>query len=160
MKRALFAVAGLLGLCLSLSAQPTQSLEQFQFDGTTLNRPFPRLPSLDLADRQLFSLSTTFGLMQPTVDFLPSFNPVERQSAASSAIPDPKNSLDSVAEIRPPDRIHVGGEVGFLYGRSSGKYGREFESGYVIGEIGNDYFHFTVGTSYERSSGRVPRWGR
>jgi hypothetical protein len=158
-KRALFAVAGFLGLCHFLSAQPTQNSEQLQFDGSTLNRPFLRLPSLDLADRQLFSLSTAFGLMQPTVDFLPPFNPVEPQSFAFPTMPGRTNSRDNAVELRSPDRIYTGGEVGFLYGRSSGKYGREFEQGYVIGEIGNDYFHLTVGTAYERSSGRLPRWG-
>ena len=156
-KRALFAVAGFLGLCLSLSAQPTQSLEQFPFNGSTLDRPFLPLPPLNLADQQRFSFAT-FSWQTP-VNFLPSFSPKEPRSVASSAIPDSKNSLDTV-ELRARDRVYVGGEVGFLYGRSSGKYGREFESGYVIGEIGNDYFHLTVGTSYERSSGRVPRWGR
>jgi hypothetical protein len=154
-KRALFAVAGFLGLCLSLSAQQTQSPEQLLFNGSTLNRPF-----LTLADQQNFFFSTAFGRLQPTADFLPSFNPAAPRSGAFPALPDSKNSLDNAVEMRAPDRIYAGGQVGFLYGRSSGKYGREFESGYIIGEIGNDYFHFTVGTSYERSSGRVPRWGR
>jgi hypothetical protein len=97
--------------------------------------------------------------MQPTVDFLPPFNPVEPQSFAFPTMPGRTNSRDNAVELRSPDRIYTGGEVGFLYGRSSGKYGREFEQGYVIGEIGNDYFHLTVGTAYERSSGRLPRWG-
>ena len=97
--------------------------------------------------------------MQPTADFLPAFNPVQPQSVASPNV-SRKNSLDDVVDVRSPDRIRVGGEVGFLYGRSSGKYGREVEAGYVIGELGNDIFHLTVGTSYERSSGHVPRWGR
>jgi len=159
-KRALSAVAGFLGLCLSLSAQQTQSSEQLLFDGSTLNRPLLRLPSLDLADRQLFSLSTTFGLMQPAVDFLPPFSPAEPESFAFPTTPSRTNSRDNVAEIKSQDRIYTGGEMGVLYGKSSGKYGREFEQGYFIGEIGNDMFHITVGTAYERSSGRVPRWGR
>ena len=159
-KRALFAVAGFLGLGLSVSAQQTQSLEQLQFDGRTLNRPVLRLPSLDLADRQLFSLSTTFGLMQPTTDYLPSFNPVEPQRVHSSAISDPKDSLDNVVEMRVANRVYVGGEVGFLYGRSSGKYGREDFQTYIIGTVGNEKFSITAGYLHQESSGRVPRWRR
>jgi hypothetical protein len=157
-KRALFAVAGFLGLCLSLSAQPTQSLEQFPFTGSTLDRPFLPLPALTLADQERFSF-LAFSWQTP-VDFLPSFNPTEPERVARPTLPGRGDPHDNVGEMRAPDRVYVGGEVGFLYGRSSGKYGREFESGYVIGEIGNDYFHLTVGTSYEKSSGRVPRWGR
>ena len=98
--------------------------------------------------------------MQPTADFLPTFNPVQPQSAASPNVPRHRDSLDDVVELRSPDRVYYGGEIGFLYGRSSGKYGVEYERGYIIGEVGNDKFHLTVGTSYERLSGRVPRWGR
>jgi hypothetical protein len=158
-KRALSAVAGFLGLCYSLSAQQTQSPEQLQLDGSTLNRPFLGLPSLTLADRERVSFSTAFTWQTP-VDFLPPFNPVEPQSLAFPTLPGLKNSPDNVVEMRPQERIYASGEMGVLYGRSSGKYGREFEQGYIIGEVGNDYFHITVGTSYERSSGRVPRWGR
>ena len=98
--------------------------------------------------------------MQPTADFLPTFNPVQPRSAASPNVPRRRDSLDDVVELRSPDRVYYGGEIGFLYGRSSGKYGIEYERGYIIGEVGNDKFHLTVGTSYERFNGRVPRWGR
>jgi hypothetical protein len=158
-KRALFAVAGFLGLCHSLFAQQTQGPEQRLFDGGTLDRPFLRIPSLTLADQERVSFLTAFSWQTP-VDFLPSFNPVEPQSVALPTTPGRRNSPDDAVELRAPDRIYAGGEVGILYGRSSGKYGREFEQGYIIGELGNDKFHITVGTSYERSSGRVPRWGR
>ncbi len=55
---------------------------------------------------------------------------------------------------------HASGEVGFLYGRSSGKYGVTTEQGYIIGEVGDDHFHITVGASHEESSGRLPRFVR
>jgi hypothetical protein len=98
---------------------------------------------------------------QTPVSFLPSFSPKEpRRNVSSSTFPDSKNPLDNTVELRARDRVYVGGEIGFLYGKSTGKYGRDFESGYVIGEIGNDYFHFTVGTSYTRSSGSGPSWRR
>src|ERR1700730_2742400 len=76
-KRALSAVAGFFGCCLSLSAQQTQSPEQLLFDGSTLNRPF-----LTLADRERFSFMTAFRWQTP-VDFLSPFNPVEPRSVAS-----------------------------------------------------------------------------
>ena len=55
------------------------------------------------------------------------------------------------------NRIQTGGEVGFFYGRSSGKYGREDYSAHIIGGIGNERFNLTVGASYTESEIRVPR---
>jgi hypothetical protein len=153
-KRALFAVAGFLGLCLSLSAQQTPSTGPLQFDGGTLNRPF-----LTLADRERFSFMTAFNWQTP-LDFLPSFNPVESRSVASSATRDPKDSLDNAVEMRASDRIYASGEVGFLYGKSSGKYGREDFQTYIIGTVGTEKFSITAGYLHQESSGRVPRWGR
>lgn len=158
-KHALFAVAGVLGLCYSLCAQQMENAGPLQFEGGTLNRPFLRVPSLTLTDRDRVSFLTAFSWQTP-LDFLPSFDPVGPRSVAAPAPVSRRDSVDNTVELRSPDRIYVGGEVGFLYGRSSGKYGREFEQGYIIGSLGNDRFHITVGTSYERSSGRVPRWGR
>ena len=156
-KRALFAVAGFLGLCLSLSAQQTQSPEQLLFDGGTLNRPFLQVPSLTLADQERFFFSTSFGAMQPTSDFLPTFSPVGPRSVVSPTLSDRGNSLDDVVEIRAVDRIHVGGELGFLYGKSSGKYGREDFQTYIIGTVGNEKFSITAGFLHQESNGRVLR---
>jgi hypothetical protein len=157
--RVFVAVAGFAGLCLCLSAEQTRGADQLQLDRSILDRSLLRSPSLSLEDSERFFFSTSFGWMQPTADFLPAFNPVQPRSVASPNA-SRRNSLDDGVDLQSPDRIRVGGEVGFLYGRSSGKYGREVEAGYVIGELGNDKFHLTVGTSYERSSGRIPRWGR
>jgi hypothetical protein len=54
--------------------------------------------------------------------------------------------------------IYFGGEVGFLYGRSSGKFGGDVMQTYMVGEVGNDKFQITVGASYEESSVRFPRY--
>jgi hypothetical protein len=153
-KRALFAVAAFFGGCLSLSAQPTQSAEQLLFDGSTLNRPF-----LTLADRERFSFMTAFNWQTP-LDFLPSFSPAEPRSVASSAVSDSKDSLNNTVEMRAPDRVYVSGEIGFLYGKSSGKYGREDFQTHIIGTVGNEKFSITAGILHQESSGRVPRWGR
>ncbi|HEV2096096.1 MAG TPA: hypothetical protein VGQ82_06295 [Chthoniobacterales bacterium] len=159
-KRALFAVVGLLSLCLPLFAQQTQRSEQFQSDGSTLNRSFLRLPSLTLADRQLFSFSSAFGWMDATTpDFLPAFSPLEPQRVAFPTMPGGRSSSNRVVDMR-TDSSYAGGEMGFLYGRSTGKYGGDYSRGYVIGEVGNDKIHITVGASYEESNGRVPRFGR
>jgi hypothetical protein len=154
-QRALAAAAGFLGLCLSVSAQQMQSPEQLLFDGGTLNRPY-----LSLADQDRFFFSTSFGAIQPTSNFLPTFSPVAPRSAASPAMLDAKDSFDDVMEFKSTNRIRASGEVGFLYGKSSGKYGREDFQSYIIGTVGNEKFSITAGYLHLESSGRVPRWRR
>lgn len=154
-KRALLAVAGFFGLCLALPAQPTQSPEQLLFDSGTLYRP-----SLSLANQDRFFFATTFGSMHATSDFLPSFSPSERRRVDSPAMLDSKDSLDDVVEMRAPDRVYVGGEVGFLYGKSTGKYGREAFETYIIGTVGNEKFSITAGFHHQEISGRGPGWRR
>ena len=157
-KRALSAVMGCLGCCLSLPALQAQMPGQMPFGGTSLDRTFLPIQPLTLDGEQRFSFASLSW--QTPVDFLPSFTPKEQRSVASSRISDSKDSFDNVVELRARDRIYVGGEVGFVYGRSTGKYGGEFESGYVIGEIGNEHFTLRVGTSYGRSSGYGAGWRR
>jgi hypothetical protein len=157
-KRALFAVAGFFGLCLSLSAQTP---EQFLFDGVTLNRPFFQGPSpLSLGDQDRFFFSTAFGSMQPTSNFLPTFSPVGPGNIDSPVALDSKDSRDNVMEFKSTNLVRFGGEVGFLYGKSTGKYGREDFQTYIIGTVGNDTFSITAGYLRQESSGHVPRWGR
>jgi hypothetical protein len=45
--------------------------------------------------------------------------------------------------------IYYGGEVGFLYGRWSGKGGGDMWETYVVGTVGNDKFQITAGASYD-----------
>src|ERR1700704_3556610 len=125
--RVFFAVAGFVGLCLSLSAQQTRGAAQLQLDGSMLDRSPLRWPSLSLEDRENFFFSTSFGWTQPRADFLPAFNPVQPQTLAYATVPGRRNfdDTDNVVDLRSTDRIRVGGEIGFLYGRSSGKYGIE-----------------------------------
>jgi hypothetical protein len=59
-----------------------------------------------------------------------------------------------------PKFDYATGEIGFLYGRSTGKYGGEFKQGYIIGEVGNDKLQISAGAAYEDSSFRFPRKGR
>jgi len=48
--------------------------------------------------------------------------------------------------------------VGVLYGRWSGKSSGDLWQSYMLGEVGNDKFHITVGAAYEESSGHFPRF--
>ena len=159
MKRALSAVAGFLSLCLPLSAQQTDRPDIF----SALNSSFLRPSSLTLSDGQLFSFSGAvappllFNWMETTTpDFLPALATTAPQRAnAGSSATAPKDSSKEVVDVRRPNLLdYAHGEVGFLYGRSSGKFGREVEQGYIIGEVGDDKFHITVGAAYENSTRR------
>jgi hypothetical protein len=57
-------------------------------------------------------------------------------------------------------RYHVSGEMGALFGVSTGKYGATSEAGYIVGGVGNDKFEITAGASYENTTYRMPRYGR
>lgn len=155
-KRALSAVAGFLGLCFPLFAQQTYRPDLF----SALNNSRLHLPSLSLSDGQLFSFSSAFTWMEPTPpDFLPALS-TTAPPRANVAAAYPKDSSKEVVDVRKPNLFdYASGEVGFLYGRSTGKFGREVEQGYIMGEVGDDKFHITVGASYENSSGRFPRLG-
>ena len=48
---------------------------------------------------------------------------------------------------------YYGGEVGFLYGRWSGKGGGDMWESYVTGTVGNDKFQITAGASYDEWNG-------
>ena len=154
MKRALLVVAGLLSLGSSL---PAQSL----FGGNFLDESGINSPWLSLDSQERFMFSTAFGSMRTTPEFLPAFNPSEPLSYGYLA-PDNKSSVDRVVDLHPPDNIRVGGELGFLYGKSTGSkgFGREDFAGYVIGTVGTDKFSITAGfyrqeTNY--SGGRFRR---
>jgi hypothetical protein len=155
-KRALSAVAGFLTLCFPLSAQQTYRSDLFSTLNTSIS-----LPSLSLSDGQLFSFPGavappfSFNWMEPTPpDFLPALSTTAPPRAY------PKDSSKEVVDVRQPNLFdYAGGEVGVLYGRSTGKYGVEVEQGYIISEMGNDKFHISVGAAYENLSGHFPRLG-
>jgi hypothetical protein len=179
-KRGLLPVVVFLGLCLSLAAQQASgsppghggafTLAQLRSmaaanNGSVLLQP-NLFNSLDnpvfgfpFSNRDVFSLSTTFNLMGTAPQsFLP----------FSSAMESPRASLPATSAKDSPDRPfdlrrsfdYVTGEVGFMYGHSSGKFGGDFMEGYIFGEVGNDRIHISAGASYQEWNGRVPRWGR
>ena len=53
--------------------------------------------------------------------------------------------------------IYYGGEVGFLYGRWSGKGGGDMWQSYVVGTVGDDKFQITAGVSYDEWNGNGHR---
>jgi hypothetical protein len=154
-KRALSAVAGFLGLCLPLSAQQTDRPDPF----SALNNSSLRFPSLVLSDTQRFSFSSAFNWIEPTPpDFLPALKATAPPKANVSTMPGKDSSKEVVDMQRRNLFDYASGEVGFLYGQSTGKYGVEVEQGYIFGEVGNDKFHIGAGASYENWSGRFSRF--
>ena len=71
-----------------------------------------------------------------------------------------KDSPDYPLDLRPG--YYVTGEVGFTYGRYTGKFGGDYKEAYILGQVGNDKLQITVGASYEDSNfnGRAIRLGR
>jgi hypothetical protein len=156
MKRALLAVVALLGLCPWLPAQPP---EQLLYGPGALD-PSVLSPWASLENRNQFFFSTAFGSMRTTPEYLPVFDPSAPLSARYA--PDNKNSVERIVDLRAPDRIQFGGEIGFLYGKSSGSngFGREDFAGYVIGTVGNDKFSITAGYYRQETNFSGPRWRR
>ncbi|HSV63711.1 MAG TPA: hypothetical protein VLH83_10245 [Chthoniobacterales bacterium] len=155
MKRAVLVLAGLLSLGSSLPAQGL--FGGTLFDQTAINSPWASLESQDR-----FMFSTAFGSMHaPTQEYLPAFNPSESMSYGYLA-PDNKTSVDRVVDLHAPDNVRFGGEIGFLYGKSTGSngFGREDFAGYVIGTVGNDKFSITAGFYRQETSYNSPRFRR
>lgn len=60
--------------------------------------------------------------------------------------------------VPPPDRIYYGGEIGFMYGRWSGKGSGDMMQSYILGQAGNDHFQITAGAAFEQWSGNGARF--
>jgi len=72
---------------------------------------------------------------------------------------DAKDSPDEMLSSS-ADPVYYGGEVGFLYGRWSGKGGGDMWETYIVGTVGNDKFQITAGASYDEwnANGRSLRF--
>jgi hypothetical protein len=72
---------------------------------------------------------------------------------------DGKDNSDQMLDS-PLSRVYGGGEVGFLYGRWSGKGGGDMWESYIVGTVGNDKFQITAGASYDEwnANGRSVRF--
>ena len=150
-RRALFAVVGMLALCQPLLAR---SSEQLLLEGDSL---YDQEPWVSLENRDRFFFSSVFGSMRPTREFLPSFDPSEPLNMAHLPSNERRDSLDRIIDLEAQNKIRWGGEVGFLYGKSTGKYGREDFAGYIIGTVGNEKFSINVGYLRQETTFNVPR---
>jgi hypothetical protein len=150
-RRALFAVVGMVALCQPLVAR---SPEQLLLDGDTFDR---QQPWASLENRDRFFFSSAFGSMRSTRDFLPDFDPSEPLSMAYLPSSDSKDSLDRIIDLEARSKVRFGGEVRFLYGKSTGQYGREDFAGYIMGTVGNDKFSINVSYLHQESTFNVPR---
>ena len=157
-RRTLLAVIGLVGLSQSLPAQPP---EEF-FSGSLLEQSSISSPWISLESRDRFMFSTAFGSMRRTEQYLPDFEAGNPLTSAYLLPGDSKNSVDRIVDLRAPSRIQFGGEIGFLYGKSTGNngFGREDYAGYVIGTVGNDKFSLSVGYYRQETNFSGPRWRR
>jgi hypothetical protein len=155
-KRALSAVAGFLGLCLPLMAEPTNRPGALE----TLDDSVVCFTSLTLLNRGAFSFAS--AVETTSRDFLPPLNMANitaRPRRAAAALPADDSSKE-VVNVDRPLFDYATGEIGFFYGRSTGKFDREIEAGYIFGEAGNEHFQISAGAAYEHFSGRFPRFGR
>jgi hypothetical protein len=146
-------IAGFVSLCLPLLAGPSNRSDLV----SPLSNSVLRVPTLTLSDAQFFSFSTAFNRLETTTpDFLPMAlptTPAQRATAYAKPAVDPKDSSKEPSEVERHNLFdYVHGEVGFVYGRYTGRSSGNVEEGYVIGDVGNDKFHITAGAAYENSS--------
>src|ERR1700736_875435 len=81
--------------------------------------------------------------------------PRGKTNSVSGRVIDPKDGKDySSVESMAMEKASLtwtGGEVGFMYGHASGKFGGDAFSSYIMGGVGNDQMQINVGAGYEES---------
>jgi hypothetical protein len=186
----LLVVVGSLGLSSSLAAQQTSDPEQIQMkplpslSGTDTLAFYQMVVSskvdssalvdglamLTLLDGQGLPVSTEMGRMgMAQLDLFPNALPGATEvQTASVSVRNRQEGKDFSADgkdyspmgISRSHPIYYSGEIGFLYGHATGKYGGDVKQTYMIGEVGDDNVHITVGGFYEDSNFQFPRRGR
>jgi hypothetical protein len=158
-KRVIWVGAWLVGICLSFVASKACRAQDFARESLALNNstlfPSDATPTL-LNSAFLFSPMALAWTMPE--DPLPPVNFPATKNISAPA--DSGKSLSDRLWNTVPKFSYATGEIGFMYGKSTGKYGGDFKQAYIIGETGNDKTHIFVGASYEDSSLRFPRSGR
>jgi hypothetical protein len=180
-KQVVLGVAAFLSLCFSLVAeQPARALSLAQLNSLASQSSHPlffqpavfsklddplltdgALGPTTFSNRETFSLATTFNLVGTPTSFLPTTVAMQSPSRTLPATySKDKDSADYPLDLRPG--YYVTGEVGFTYGRYTGKFGGDYKEAYILGQVGNDKLQITVGASYEDSNfnGRAIRLGR
>ena len=187
-KRAIVVGLGLLTFCFPLAVQQTSGSEQTEDEAVMLQqlrrtdaldaasvlalyRPeifstvdscalIHDLPVLALLDGQRLPGLSALGRMGTAPLDLPpvaSLRVAHVQKANVSPVYG-KDSPGDVINSQLNQDYYYGGEVGVLYGRSTGKFGGDVFQTYILGEVGNEKVHITVGAAYEESSGRALRF--
>ena len=120
-----------------------------------LNSSYLRPSPLTLSAGPGFSLADAFGWLQPEpYDVVAPSNKAERRrDAIAGRVVEPASKTFDLRRVFD----YAGGEVGFMYGKSTGRFGGEYTRAYIIGEVGNDKVQITAGASYEESNVRFPR---
>jgi hypothetical protein len=166
---------GILGLATLCSTQRLSIASDFDpifgfyrpelfanFDSSDLVR---NLPIREFLDGRLPG-STALGRMgtAPVADFptaLVDAEPRHKGTSGSRPVRDPKDGKDySSAESLAAEKaslVWTGGEIGFYYGHSSGRFGGDEFGSYITGGVGNEHMQINVGASYQEFNGRVPR---
>ena len=169
-KRVLFIAVGFVCLCFSVAAQEMlnapSALALYRPDVFSTVDSFAlihNLPVFALLDGQRLPVSTDLGRMGTApLDLFPAAFPAPAAAKKTNAgrAGESADAKDSLVEVisSPLHPVYSSGEVGVLYGRWSGKSSGDLWQTYMMGEVGNDKFHITVGTAYEESSGRFPRF--
>ena len=113
------------------------------------------LPALTLLEGRRFPISTELGRMglSPAVSFPTAFVSAVEVKKNTGSLRHGSDTAVGTVDLR-VKRFDYGGEVGFFYGRSDGKYGREDMSAYILGGVGNDKFNVTVGASFTETEFR------
>ena len=83
--------------------------------------------------------------------------PTRKPSAASNSRyqTSATDAKDLTGEMisSPLNQVYYTGEVGFVYGRWSGRGNSDYWQNYVSGQVGNDKFQINAGASFENWSG-------
>jgi hypothetical protein len=118
------------------------------------------LPMTEYLDGRLPG-STPLGRMgtAPVGNFptaLVSAGPRQKTNTVSGPVRDPKDgkdysSVESMA-FEKASLTWTGGEVGFMYGHASGKFGGDTFSSYIMGGVGDDHLQINVGAGYEETN--------
>src|SRR5260370_41398688 len=89
---------------------------------------------------------------------LVSAEPRKKGSSVSGPVTDPKDGKDySSAESLAGEKASLawsGGEIGFMDGHSSGKFGGDQFTSYIMGGVGNAHWPINVGASYQELNAR------
>ena len=172
-KCALFAILGLTGFSTvalhKVSASDFDPIFGFYrpelFANVQTSGLLHDLPITEFLDGRLPG-STALGKMgtapimgMPTGGNYPtalvSVEPRRKRNAVSGPVKDPKDgkdysSVESMA-VEKASLSWTGGEVGFMYGHASGKFGGDTFSSYILGSVGNDNLQINVGAGYEET---------